>query len=101
MDARHETELSAAIAAILEHFAATVTFKRLRVRVRELGDNQRDEVAQFRLLQRSCREDAELLKAFADAGLGDLTKADARRPDAKAGAVIQAFNRFVESRWEE
>ncbi len=101
MDARHETALSATIAAILERFATTVTFKRLRVRVRELGDNQRDEVAQFKQLQRSCREAPDLLEAFVDAGLGDLTKVDARSPDAKVGAVIQAFNRFVEARWEE
>jgi hypothetical protein len=101
MDARTENELSAALAAILERFTATVIFKRLRVRIRELGDNQRDEIAQFKQLQRACREAPDLSKAFVDAGFGDLTKADARAPDAKTGAVVQAFNRFVESRWEE
>lgn len=101
MDARQESDLSAAIAAILERFATSVIFKRLRLRVRELGDNQRDEVAQFKQLQRACREAPDLQKAFIDAGIGDLTRADPRAPDVKTGAVIQAFNRFVEARWEE
>lgn len=101
MDAPQEASLAAAIAAILHRFDGSVGFKRLRVRVRELGDNQRDEVAQFKLLQRACRENPEVLTAFAEAGFGDLTKANPRAPDAKTGAVIQSFNRFIETVWEE
>ena len=101
MAALTEAELAAVIEQTLARFEATPIFKRLRLRVRELGDDQRDEVLQFKQLQRACRESPELLQAFAAAGFGDLTKADARAPDAKTGAVIQAFNRFVESRWEE
>jgi hypothetical protein len=96
-----EAELALRITQILTRFEPTPIFKRLRVRVRDLGDDQRDEVLQFKQLQRACRESPELLDAFKAAGFGDLTKADARHPDAPTGAVIQAFNRFVEARWEE
>ena len=101
MTAPSEADLAALIGQILSRFEAAPIFKRLRVRVRELGDDQRDEVLQFKQLQRACRESPELLDAFKAAGFGDLTKADPRAPDAPTGAVVQAFNRFVEARWEE
>ena len=100
MDAPQEAALAAAIEATLRRFDGSLGFKRLRVRVRELGENHRDEVAQFKQLQRTCRENPDILAAFAELGLGDLTKANPRAPDAKTGAVIQAFNRFVEKSWE-
>ena len=101
MPPTNEATLAGQVAALLARFEPTPIFKRLRLRVRELGDDQRDELLQFKQLQRACRESPELLDAFKAAGFGDLTKADARSPDAPTGAVIQAFNRFVESRWEE
>ena len=101
MTASPEADLAAAIETTLHRFEGTPEFKRLRLRVRELGDDQRDEVMQFKQLQRACRESPAVLAAFEAIGLGDLTKANARAPDAKTGAVIQAFNRFVEAPWEE
>ena len=50
MDAPQEAALAAAIEATLRRFDGSLGFKRLRVRVRELGENQRDEVAQFKQL---------------------------------------------------
>ncbi len=100
MDAKHEAELAAAVGAILTRFEPTPIIKRLKVRLRELGDDVRDEVAQFKQLQRACRESPDLSRAFEAEGFGDLTRVDPRAPDARAGAVIQAFNRFVEARWE-
>lgn len=101
MPPTNEATLADQVAALLARFEPTPIFKRLRLRVRELGDDQRDELLQFKQLQRACRESPELLDAFKAAGFGDLTKADPRAPDAPTGAVVQAFNRFVEARWEE
>lgn len=101
MTASPEAALAAAIETTLHAFEGTPDFKRLRLRVRELGDDQHDEVAQFKLLQRVCRENPAVRAAFEALGLGDLTKANARAPDAKTGAVVQAFNRFIETRWGE
>lgn len=96
-----EAQLAEAIRAILEPRAATPLVKRLRVRLRDLGKDQRDEVTQFRQLQKACREAPELAQAFAAAGFGDVTSVDPRVPDPKTGAFIQAFNRFVETFWEK
>jgi hypothetical protein len=46
------------------------------------------------------RESPELAKAFSDKGFGDLTAVDPRNPGPLGGAVVQAFNRLVEDRWE-
>lgn len=100
-DPPSERELAERIAAILARFEATPTLRRLRLRVRELGANQRDEVLQFQQFQKACRESPELTAALAGLGLGDLSKVNPRVPDAATGAAIQAFNRFVETRWTE
>jgi len=34
-------------------------------------------------------------------GLGDLAALKMIPPDPQAGALVQAFNRMVEARWEE
>ncbi len=101
MDSAAETQLAAAIQAVIDPFAATPLIKRLRVRLRDLGKDQRDEVTQFRQLQKACREEPKLAQAFAAAGFGDVTSVDPRIPDPKTGAFVQAFNRFVESNWEK
>lgn len=101
MDSNVETQFAEAIRAVIEPLAATPPIKRLRVRLRDLGKDQRDEVTQFRQLQKACREDPKLAQAFAAAGFGDVAAADPRLPDPKVGALVQAFNRFVETHWEK
>ncbi len=95
-----EAALAAQLEAVLVQFEAQPIGRRLRVRLRELGDNVRDEVAQFRQLQRACRESPELAAAFVAAGFGDLTTVDPRQPNPVVGAITNAFNRFVEARWQ-
>jgi len=94
-----ESALAARIEAVLVAFEGQPIFRRLKVRIAELGPNARDEVAQFRQLQRACRESPELLAAFVAAGFGDLTTADPRQANPIVGALTNAFNRFVEARW--
>lgn len=89
------------IPEILRRFESTPPLRRLKVRVRELGANARDEVAQFKLLQRACKESPDLAAAFANAGYGDVTALDLRHLDAATGAMVQAFNKFIEARWAE
>jgi hypothetical protein len=95
-----ESSLAALLSEVITPFEAQPVIRKLRVRLRELGDNARDEVAQFRQLQRAVRESPELAKAFSDKGFGDLTAVDPRNPGPLGGAVVQAFNRLVEERWE-
>jgi hypothetical protein len=101
MDQAAESQLATLLSALIERHAATPPIKRLRLRIRELGDNDRDEVQQFRQLQKACRELPEFAQGLKDAGFGDVATLDPRVPDPKTGALVQAFNRFVEARWEE
>lgn len=93
-----------AIAALLLEAIAPLEdrpeLRRLKLRLRELGPNARDEVAQFRLLQRAARESQDLSKSLGDKGFGDITAVDPRNPGPLGGALVQAFNRLVEARWE-
>jgi hypothetical protein len=95
-----ESSIAALLSEVITPFEAQPVIRKLRVRLRELGDNARDEVAQFRQLQRAVRESPELAKSFSDKGFGDLTAVDPRNPGPLGGAVVQAFNRLVEERWE-
>jgi hypothetical protein len=101
MDQAAEAQLATLLSALIERHAASPAIKRLRLRVRELGDNDRDEVQQFRQLQKACRELPELAQSLKEAGFGDVAALDPRLPDPKTGALVQAFNRFVEASWEE
>jgi hypothetical protein len=101
MQVPDERAVSAMLAEVLGPFEAQPVGRRLRTRLRELGANARDEVAQFRLLQKALRESPELAKALHDKGFGDLTAVDPRAPGPVGGALVQAFNRFVETRWRE
>lgn len=95
-----ESSIAALLSEVITPFEAQPVIRKLRLRLRELGDNARDAVAQFRQLQRAARESPELAKAFSDKGFGDLTAVDPRNPGPLGGAVVQAFNRLVEDRWE-
>ncbi len=86
------------LAAVLLGRQDTPAVKRLRIRVRELGDNARDEVAQFELLRKACREDRELAAAIIAAGLPDLSvSGSVITPEL--GPVVQAFNDVIEEVW--
>ncbi len=100
MQTPDESSIAALLSEVITPFEAQPVIRKLRVRLRELGDNARDEVAQFRQLQRAVRESPELAKSFSDKGFGDLTAVDPRNPGPLGGAVVQAFNRLVEDRWE-
>lgn len=100
MNVPDEAAVAAMLLEVLAPFESQPVVRRLRVRLRDLGDNARDEGAQFRALQRAVRESPELAKAFSDRGFGDVTLVDPRRPGPVGGALIQAFNRLVETRWE-
>lgn len=100
MQTPDESSIAALLSEVITPFEAQPVIRKLRVRLRELGDNARDEVAQFRQLQRAVRESPELAKSFSDKGFGDLTAVDPRNPGPLGGAVVQAFNRLVEERWE-
>ncbi len=95
-----ETALASTLLEVLEPFVDQPVIKRMRMRLRDMGSNKKDEVAQFRQLQKACRQDAALTAAFEAAGLPrpqDLQVVPAT-PDA--GRMIQAFNRVVETQWE-
>lgn len=94
-----ESALAAHLQSVLVQFESQPIGRRLRVRLKELGPNAHDEVAQFRQLQRACRESPELAAAFAAAGFGDFSTVDPRQPNPVVGAISNAFNRFVEARW--
>lgn len=100
MQTPDESSIAALLSEVITPFESQPVIRKLRVRLRELGDNARDEVAQFRQLQRAVRESPALAKAFSDKGFGDLTAVDPRNPGPLGGAVVQAFNRLVEGRWE-
>lgn len=96
-----ELALANQLYQVLAPFEDQPAVKRIRFRLRDLGRNNQDEVAQFRLLQRACREDAALARAFVDAGLPAIQDLVVFPPNPQVGPYIQAFNRLVESRWEE
>lgn len=101
MDQPDERAVASMLADVLGPFESQPVGRRLRTRLRDLGDDVRDETAQFKLLQRAVTESPELAKALHDKGFGDITKVDLRRPGPVGGALVQAFNRLVETRWEE
>ena len=75
--------------------------RRLKIRLRELGDDCRDEWKQFHILQRACREDAALDDAVARAGFSRPTALSRTKPSPELGRLVQAFNLFVETHLED
>ncbi len=96
-----EGELAQILAEILDAHAAEPAVLRLKIRLRDMGTNLRDEVQQFRQLQRACRECDELHAAFAAAGFGGIPERDPFQVDSATGQLVQAFNLFVDDRWDE
>ena len=92
-----EVETAAAIAAILADHGDDPAVRRLRIHIRELGDNQLDEWSQFRELQKACRQSEALSAAF-EAVYGRIQ--DLRIGQPAAGPLVQGFNRLIEEEWE-
>ncbi len=95
-----ELEVAKQLYEIFSVFETEPAVKRLRIRLRDLGRNARDEIAQFRVLQKACRESLELAASLGGLGFVDITEADPRKPDEKTGELIQGFNRMIEDFWE-
>ena len=125
MTMAEQLELATQLHEIIEATLTPEHYERLRTRLRDLakaeisrvrmartaspsrgdhrsGHNVLDEVAQFRELQRICREVPVLEETLARAGFGrivDPTNPMAMTPEM--GRVVQAFNRMIEEFWEE
>ncbi len=95
-----EAALADLLFGVLDAHADSMAVKRTRFRLRDMGADNHDELAQFRLLQRACREDAALSGAFEAAGLPALADLRLLPATPVVGRLVQAFNRMVEARWE-
>ena len=93
-------QLAEVMALILEGRGETPTVRRLKLRLRDMGKNAKDEVDQFRQLQKACREDPDLAAALAAVKITDLTTRNTIKPDEATARFIQAFNEMLEEHWE-
>jgi len=75
--------------------------RRLRIRLDEAGENSLNEVRQFRLLQKACREDGAVQEALDVVGWSAVAGRPTVGGTAETGAMIQAFNTMIERHWEE
>jgi len=98
--ARNEHELADQLFDMLGGLDDPKVVARLKLRVRDLGPRIKDEVRQFRQLQKACRESAPLASALEARGFPEVTRMNPARPGPEGGTLIQAFNRMVETRWE-
>ncbi len=90
-----------ALQAIITRYEGQPVMRRLHIRIGDLGQNQRDEVRQFRFLQRACRESADLAGELADADFGQVATMNPLVIAPETGRIVQAFNRMIEDYWEE
>lgn len=95
-----EEQVAKRLHEVFAVFDKEPAIRRLRVRLRDLGRNANDEVAQFRLLQKACRESDELAAALGGLDYIGIPEVNPRKPDAKSGELIQGFNRMIEDYWE-
>jgi hypothetical protein len=86
---------------ILESHKDEPVYKRIRMRLREMGKNVSNEQAQFRVLQRACRESAELDAQLTEAGFAGVAMMNTIVPEPQTAALIQAFNGMVERYYED
>lgn len=96
-----EEELAEHLRAALDGAGAwdPVSRRRLAHRISQIDPGPDREVHQLRALQQAIRESAPLAKALTAAGLPGIADLDTRRVAPATGALIQAFNRLVESGW--
>lgn len=95
-----ERKLARMLHDVLEGFDHSHAVRRIRFRLRDMGENQLDEVAQLRLIQRACREEPALSAAFVTAGFPAIEDLPLSPPTPETGKLVQAFNRMVETWWE-
>ncbi|MEZ4410635.1 MAG: hypothetical protein R3A52_29755 [Polyangiales bacterium] len=77
-------------------------FRRLILRVEQLGSPIKDEVQAFKVLQRACTEEAALAEALVARGLADPRAFDPRQITTEGGRLVQGFTRFLDDdgvRW--
>ena len=86
---------------ILEAHKDEPFYKRMRMRLRDMGKNVSNEQAQFRVLQRACRESAELDAELTQAGFPSVATMNTILPEPQTAALIQAFNGTVERYYED
>ena len=86
---------------ILESHADEPVYKILRMRLREMGKNVTNEQAQFRILQKACRESPELDAQLTLAGFPGIPMMNTIVPEPQTAALIQAFNGMVERYYED
>jgi len=86
---------------ILESRSDEPVYKLLRMRLREMGKNVTNEQAQFRILQRACRESAELDAQLTEIGFSGIATMNTIVPEPQTAALIQAFNGMVERYYED
>lgn len=94
-------DLAEYLTKVFKELEDELVVRRLRSRLRELGPNCKDEVKQFRQLQKACREEARLAEALDQAGYKDAGTVSPSSLDAQTGPLIQAFNQVVEQLWEK
>lgn len=97
-----EVELAETLRSTLGNVGGwdSVSRRRLAHRLSQIEPGPDREVHQLRALQQAIRESAPLAKALTAAGLPGIADLDTRRVAPATGALIQAFNRLVESGWE-
>ncbi len=78
----------------------TISRRRLAHRLAGIEADADLEVNQFRAVQQAIRESPALAAALEAGGFHDLAGRETRRVDPETGALIQAFNRLIESRWK-
>ncbi len=101
METLTEHEIARQMYDILQRHKGQPHYKRLRMRLRDLGKNVNDERQQFRQLQKACRESEELAEELRDGGLGEIAMLNTLMPDAAVGQLVNGFNRLVERHWED
>ena len=90
-----EQELERLFALVLSKKAKTTTLSRLQLKLSEVKD--KDELSLFRVLQRICKMDPELDKAFEEVGIGTISNFDPLSPDPNRGKLVQAFNSMYDN----
>ena len=100
MDVLTERELSRLMHQILQAHKGQPYYRRLRVRLRDMGKNVTNERKQFLQLQKACRESEELARELREAGMGDIAMMNSIVPDPQVGQLVNAFNAMVELHWE-
>ncbi len=94
-----EQDLAALLDRTLITRRSTPAVIKMRLRLKE-NTGELDEVQQFKILQRFCREDSSLDRALQKIGLPSIASLSLQPVSPEAGRLIQAFNRMLEIHWD-